>query len=248
MCQLCDIMKFAGEGPYDGKRPWANDPITIALPAWEEKRTKMENWMLENGLGDYVIDEIALQFNDRATMGNFVMDAVTGDGIKIFNHAFDHVKTHPFHTEYDVEYIFLEMPSTMRVEAMNILQGISPLHIAVGSHLRDSMPGVVHMSFKCSDLEDYTNVTAALDAAPEAHMVQGCDSTYGAFSYWNLLDQDGVYLKPRVNVRDVLHEHDEPDRGEFGMPGLGSNVLPFGEQPWERHPDGPEAFEDGDDK
>jgi hypothetical protein len=39
-------------------------------------------------------------------------------------------------------------------------------------------------------------------------VVQKCDSTYGKFSYWKPLDADdhedlGLYLKPRVNLRDT---------------------------------------------
>jgi hypothetical protein len=238
MCSLCD------EAKQDIKRPWTNDPVNVALPAWETFRDKMEVEMNAAGIGDYIIDEIALMFDYRARVGDFIMDAVEGDGVKLFNHAFDKVSTWPFNTRYEVEYFFLETRSTMRVECMAIKDGLSPLHSAVASHMTDLSPmSVVHMSFKVADMDEFETVQTKLDEYSDATLVQFCTSTYGAFAYWHLIGEtSGVYLKPRVNLRDqtTVHENaqemfefldkpEEPDRGEFGMPGLGLNIDPYKE-------------------
>jgi hypothetical protein len=119
---------------------------------------------------------------------------------------------------------------------------------------------VVHMSFKVPDAETYENVCDRMDQSPEMSQVQACLSSYGAFSYWHVNGAtSGIYLKPRVNLRDrevveidvteairnistgTVTKEDwdaekarfdaekDNDRGEFGMPGLGQDVRPFQE-------------------
>lgn len=215
----------------DARKPWDPQPIGQALTTWEGYREEYENKMMQIGLGDFVIDEIALMFSHRISMMEFVLDAVMEKGVELVNRAYDQVSTHPFHTEYDVEYLFLQMPSTMRVECMAITSGCSPVHEAVASHMRDDAPLIVHLSFKVPDLNGYEKVCEVLDTAPRITHVQSCSSTYGAFAYYHVQNEDSLqfYLKPRVNLRDIYM-----DRGEFGMPGLGlgQNVLPFEE--WDK--------------
>lgn len=257
MCEMCNLMGLAEEDitkAQDPRKPWAKDPILVAFPSWETRRDEMENWMLDNGLGDYLIDEIALLFRERPTMGEFVWDAVKSEGVKLFNTSHDRVHTHPFKTDYEVNYAFLETPATFRVECMNICGGFSPLHAAMESHMDEYSPAVVHMSFKLETMDQYEDVCVALNRAEDCEPVQTCVSTYGQFSYWNIMGRSGVYLKPRVNLRDSLYTEVDPpsgeepwekredgpeafadermpeDRGHFGMPGLGHNVNPFNEE------------------
>lgn len=216
---MCAICKLTGQNMHGSEEPsWDEDPINKALASWETKRDLMENIMTDMGLGDFLIDEIALLFPTRQACGEFVLRAVQGDGVKLFNRAVDQVETWPFRTQYDVEYLFLETRSTMRVECMSLADGFSPLHAAMLTHLNGNLgPVVVHMSFKTENAQQFNDVMDKIDDAGHT-MVQECKSTYGQFAYWNIEGPDvsGIYLKPRVNLRD--------DRGEFGMPGLGSNV------------------------
>lgn len=236
MCEICESLGRENGVKQDSQKPWAPDPVNKALPSWESHRDKMEAKMLKMGLGDYMIDEVAIMFDNRARLGEFVSDAVMGDGVKLFNRAFDQVKTWPWQTAYEVEYFFLETRSTMRVECMALNNGMSPLHFAVASHMTPNHPlSVVHMSFKTADSTEYEKVNDILEARPEATKVQVCTSTYGAFTYWHIVGElGGIYLKPRVNLRDNVVEidvtktvQDMAGRGDFGMPGLGKNVRPF---------------------
>lgn len=158
------------------------------------------------------IDEIAFMFADRHLLDLFTREAVMVDGCLMFNAADDHVHTLPLGTCYDVEYRFFSVPLSflpsieqVRIEAMRMVRGFSPLHQA------EAMAngwGAVHASFKCQNEEEYGAVTHRLrERAWE--VAQKCDSTYGKFSYWKPLDGDELgdgpylYLKPRVNLRDT---------------------------------------------
>jgi hypothetical protein len=245
MCALCRLIgvdesnEKQEDEKRDGRFPWEDDPINIALPSWEGTKDKVEEWMMENGLGHFYIDEIALMFSHQAWAQAFALDAVRGDQVEIFNSATDRVQVQPFNTHYEVEYIFLDVASDMRIEVMSINHGFSPLHAAIQTHLdHPGRPCVVHMSFKVPGVAEYAEVLDVLHEST-GQMVQECKSDYGMFSYWHLVGHP-VYLKPRVNLRDEEGEEtfdevmkDEvnlPDveiDEEFGMPGLGNNIVPF---------------------
>lgn len=167
---------------------------------------------------EFEIDEVALMF-----VGNpwpFLEEAVKLDGVDLFNVADDEVETFPIHRDYSVRYYFLSTPFGFRVECMRITGGISPLHngfIGFDGSTKDVLPPVVHYSFKCADETEYKYATATM-RGNEWEMAQGCESTYGRFSYWMtdertddaLSEADWpwrekgyeAYLKPRVNLRD----------------------------------------------
>jgi hypothetical protein len=152
------------------------------------------------------IDEVALLFPQAFSMRDFVFDAVMEDGVDLFNVAYDRVHTLPFETDYNVQYAFLSTTLGMRVECMALMNGFSPLHQAMFSCLRmeDGFnPAVVHMSFKCNDIDQYLGAVMALQE-DDNKQVQICQSTYGVFSYFNSQGfPHGIYLKPRVNERDL---------------------------------------------
>lgn len=163
------------------------------------------------------IDEIALLFPHRGYAWSFVAEAVREEGCVLFNSATDHVHTKPLRTCYDVTYLFLTLPaayhpsgrSGVRLECMFLGDGVSPLHEAeiAKMDIGDEAVSPVHASFKCGDEEDYANATTSLrEAGWES--VQRCESTYGRFAYWSPLHDEtpGVYLKPRVNLRDGQQE------------------------------------------
>lgn len=160
------------------------------------------------------IDEIAFMFPDIHHANCFVNEAVQVPGVSLFNSATDHVHTQPLRTCYDVAYMFLTVPDryvgrdNVRIEAMYLGDGLSPLHHAVLSemYLNESRCAVVHASFKVTDEEDYAAANHRLRERGW-EPVQRCESKYGRFGYWQPLDPDvppGLYLKPRVNLRDLI--------------------------------------------
>lgn len=187
---------------------WFDNPIGGASRSWNAKIEHYEKWMADHGLGDYLIDEVALYFPNYSMLNAWVVDAVKEEGVTLFNTAGDRVHTFPFCTDYEVEYYFLKheaMP--WRVEAMVVREGASPLHFAVQANLERAgkvLPSTVHFSFKVPTEEFYREAMYRLREAG-ADPAQFCDSTYGSFSYWRIEDlhQHGhLYLKPRVNKRD----------------------------------------------
>lgn len=166
------------------------------------------------------IDEIAVLFQDPHNFDKFTKEAVRMDGCILFNTAEDHVHTMPMKTCYTVDYRFFTVPvqflgetfSEMRIEAMMIQGGASPLHYAELWNVRDApafVSPLVHASFKCVNEEQYAAVCHRL-RTKGWEAAQRCESTYGKFSYWSPLedekypDRPPVYLKPRVNTRDEL--------------------------------------------
>lgn len=160
------------------------------------------------------IDEIAIQFDDARYAHTFVAEAVTQEGCVLFNTATDHVHTQPLNTCYDVAYLFLSLPgqyhpenrSGVRLECMFLGDGLSPLHAAEAEEMRkgSAKSVTVHASFKVEDEEDYASAVHRLREGGW-EVAQKCDSKYGRFSYWKHADlADGVYLKPRVNLRDGI--------------------------------------------
>lgn len=223
---------------------WQPGLIGRASEAWLRRRGDYMKWMHTHDLGDYVIDEVACIFDDREEKASWVQNAVKEDGVKMFNSAWDAVRTTPINSEYAVEYDFLEadMLAGMRVEAMTVIGGNSPLHSSILNPYFNPMidsdvfrPGsVVHFSFKVPP-EEYAEVLEKLNETPCAELAQSCESTYGAFSYWRVHEiSNSTFLKPRINLRDQevgepVQMPDRPtppdttggDRGDFGMPGVG---------------------------
>jgi hypothetical protein len=66
------------------------------------------------------------------------------------------------------------------------------------------------MSFKCDTADDYLRVCEAIKG-DAVRQVQVCRSDYGLFSYFTADTFAGVYLKPRVNLRDSMTEEHRRD-------------------------------------
>jgi hypothetical protein len=123
--------------------------------------------------------------------------------------------------EYGVHYDFLQpYGEPYRLEVMHLLAGSSPAHHrylrawSYGLGDNDQNGQVVHVSYKpprgfvanaAGRAEDYDAELERLEALGFV-LVQANHSTYGAFSYYEHTDPAvlpaGVYLKPRVNLRD----------------------------------------------
>lgn len=220
MAEYVDLMEGSGRRVASRRVrdvPWPVDPISAAEGKWGETRDHLERWLDENMLRDkegteppaFMIDEVSVFFDqfEEDLMHAYIKEAVSEPHVKLFNHAWDHVYTDPIAGEYDVEYNFLEVRDLgMRVEVMRIDRGTSPLHASLGTfRIPVATPHVIHYSFKVDDLEEYKEVCDQLTDSPDTIFVQGCNSTYGAFSYWRMEDELGLqtFLKPRVNLRDA---------------------------------------------
>lgn len=142
------------------------------------------------------------------------IERLTEQGWEHVNSAQDVVYTNPFGTRYTVEYAFLQdptMPRPFRIEVMQIVNGVSPLHDALlwarsaNADITQYALPVPHLSYKPetgSTTREFAREVDALKADGYIH-AQTCQSTYGVFGYY--LHQDAtkqVYLKPRVNLRD----------------------------------------------
>lgn len=203
----------------DSLFPWRINYIDDNLPGWLGDAAKIENALGFLGI-QVVIDEVALLFRNDELVEHFVMDMVQTDGVELFNTATDEVTTRPIFSQYVVNYAFLRLPGNkMRLECMNIVDGLSPLHEAHGqmNELHWGVPIPVHYSFKC-DPNDYNEVLGELEKVMGAPLMR-CASRYGEFAYFKMPDvNDFMYIKPRVNLRDSVGD---------GMPTLGSTMRDF---------------------
>lgn len=161
------------------------------------------------------IDEMALMFTSPSWALRWISSAVRVPGVNLFNTAHDTVETRPVPSTYNVHYWFLSSPfpegyepgeERWRIECMYAHEG-SPLHETYSRKMHGKDVAAIHASFKCPDEEAYAVAVKTLgDNGYEA--AQFCESTYGRFSYWapaehGLADGSGLYLKPRVNLRDA---------------------------------------------
>lgn len=158
------------------------------------------------------IDEVAYLFKVPAVAAEFVHQAVQETNCVLFNSNDDVVDTGPLRSSYSVRYQFLSVPlmylannsaPMVRIEAMQITDGHSPLHHLESSTIERS-GRAIHASFKCDTEEAYAEAGRQLKKA-EWESVQRCSSSYGRFGYWLPLIPDDsdfqLYLKPRVNLR-----------------------------------------------
>ena len=152
------------------------------------------------------IDEMALIFPSVSVLASWVRRLVARPGYELFNVAHDTVKASPIPAKYEVEYWFLRTPFDYRLELMAVNNGYSPIHSAIQLVPNaDSLDIVVpvHASFKVADSMAYASANRTLQREGW-ECAQKCDSSYGLFSYWMLNpdEEDGWFLKPRVNLRD----------------------------------------------
>jgi hypothetical protein len=167
----------------------------------------MSHPSVDNEFG-VAIDEIAVLFRSDAVLSDFITELVPL-GWNFFNAAGDYVTTEPIHSDYQVQYRFLENPTQpYRLELMTLGGGWSPLHKTILWQLEMARldAAIVHASFK---LDNVNEMRAWCDelVADGLLLAQRCQSTYGMFEYWvDTKITEGSYLKPRVNLRDARQE------------------------------------------
>jgi hypothetical protein len=177
--------------------------------------THVGEWLREVTTPEERIDELAVAAPDEAWALRFVRNLVGSGYWSYTNTATDYVRTEPFGTSYPVRYHFLKHPAyPWRMEVMHIDQehmmvpySSSPVHDALWGSFEEgedlfSLP-VVHASFKCSSDDEYERCVQNIAAA--AQHAQTCIAQgYGYYSYWlPIALTDLLYIKPRVNTRDV---------------------------------------------
>lgn len=148
-----------------------------------------------------VYDEVSLLFSKPAELEDFKEWAVA-QGLEHFNSVQrDQMVRQDKAQAFGVRFEFLRLPNRpWRIEAMCILEGCAPLHEEA---LRRSGEGcVVHLSYKCRDLQTYQEHVRSLWDEGRIKKAEYRNS-YGMFSYWVPTGSElRPFLKPRVNLRD----------------------------------------------
>ncbi|SRR6266540_7193913 len=160
------------------------------------------------------IDEIAILFENRELLGQFVANA--GEDWNHFGSARDLVYTRPMDTSYRVMYEFFNVGGRpYRVEAMALIDGHSPVHASATAlfpympspELKMESPLIIHASWKSKSRSLYGE-TLWLLGVNHFELAQQCKSDYGEFCYYNhphLGFSPPIYFKPRLNMRDEIY-------------------------------------------
>lgn len=167
------------------------------------------------------IDEVAMVFATEADLDSFMFCADRDWRLRHFDSSADRMvmeperyfpheepkpygfNPHEFSARF--EFMRLDTPApvpdvTWRVEAMAVTEGHSPLHDAALDGAQG--PVAFHVSYRAGTTEvEYER--ALLSLAPLGQYHAGYRSGYGLFSYWMVPELGNLYLKPRVNLRDV---------------------------------------------
>jgi hypothetical protein len=178
------------------------------IPILNRVQAEYDSWMAHPSVDndyDVAIDEIAVLFRSDAILGDFITELVPA-GWNLFNAASDYVTTEPIHSDYQVQYRFLDNPlKPYRLELMGLGGGWSPLHKTILWKLEMARldAAIVHASFKLDDVNEMRAWCSELES-DGLLLAQRCQSTYGMFEYWvDTKITEGSYLKPRVNLRDA---------------------------------------------
>ena len=154
------------------------------------------------------IDEVALLFHSSVALDAFVRDLPPT--VEVFNRVpCDIMKRQDMLGSFQVRFEFIRFErghplrfltdGDWRIEAMCVLEGDAPLHrqkIAMS----ETLPTVIHWSYKLPNLDAYQGAVRAHRAAGESMRAEYSNS-YGMFSYFG--SNGAPYLKPRVNLRDA---------------------------------------------
>lgn len=142
------------------------------------------------------LDEVAILFKNEREMEGFVNYALRfgfENKVSVPRDRFHELAPQDFGKDFDVRFEFLTKPDVpWRIELMCIVDGMAPLHDRLRNH------ELVHVSFKCSDLEHYLHMTRVMGHVFPPHMEY--ENAYGRFGYFGAFTP---YYKPRVNLRDA---------------------------------------------
>lgn len=158
----------------------------------------------------YPIDEVAIAFPTKQSRDE-LLAAARECGLDNFNNVNDTVMAmYPktgVQTAYDVQYRFLRLVGAdWRVELVHTFG--SRLHAKLFQN--ESVPALVHASYKCGSMIEFLHEQAALNRKGYAEEMF-CASKYGLFSYRRPLIYEGdawplgkVFLKPRLPWTSVV--------------------------------------------
>jgi hypothetical protein len=156
-------------------------------------------------LPEGAVDEVALLFSSSDELHRFIAYAVDVADADYFNSVpRDTMRRMDHPSTFEVQFAFLRLPERpWRIEAMTVLEGDAPLHRSALNMMGEGC--VVHLSYKCADLDRYQHEVRNL-MNHEDRMMAEYRNSYGMFSYWQTQRRTpSLYplLKPRVNLRDT---------------------------------------------
>jgi hypothetical protein len=173
-----------------------NQIIEVVAGAMDTTLARVHPWA--------ACDEIAVCFGDKQELRKFVKEAIDDYALEHFNSVQrDTMKRQDKRGKFDVRFEFLRIPGRKwRIEAMCILDGEAPLHerrLAAN----EGAPFIIHLSYKLGSLDEYQKEVRQLwHLGPGWHREAEYMNSYGMFSYFKMKG-DPMFLKPRVNLRDV---------------------------------------------
>jgi hypothetical protein len=175
---------------------------------WWMKRCAEVIHQSRNGL-EYPVDEVAIAFPTKQSRDEFLA-AAKECGLDNFDNTNDTILAmYPkrgIQSSYEVQYRFLRMPGAdWRVELVHAFG--SRLHATLFRN--ESVPTLVHASYKCGSMTEFLHEQAVLNRKGFAEEMF-CASKYGLFSYRRPLIYEGawplgkVFLKPRLPWTNVV--------------------------------------------
>lgn len=182
------------------RKPITASTVMSAVDAAERNWKQAQKALSLHDLLPYQVDEIAILFRFESELEGFLREA-KGMGIEHFNSVpHDDMVSKDGTHEFGVRFEFLRVVgATWRIEATCVLHGEAPIH---QRHLDEYGAGAcIHASFKCQDSDDYNRLMDSPDWGGSYPFVGEYSNDYGVFSYWSQAES-GLYLKPRVNLRD----------------------------------------------
>jgi len=162
-----------------------------------------EEWLKAGSLLNIInrgaeVDEMAILFSSTYDLDEFVTAA--SEVAPMFNEVpRDQMVRQDKPGSFYVRFKFLQAPrQPFRLECMTVIMGNAPLHDRLFA--KKERPCIMHASYKLESQGAYEREKSRLRSLMK--MRAEYQNSYGMFSYWQHFDMGGVYLKPRVNLRD----------------------------------------------
>lgn len=202
--------KDAGRGPActaERKDPTEESSVKDAFDQAHSVIDGANEWLNEEGLSHFIIDNAAVLADNLSDMEKFVSFCKIA-GMEHYKRSHEHVMCPTHGDSYEVAFDFLRWPTgtysgrPFRIEAMYITGGDSKVHRLFRRESPSSNLYVVQVSMKALNLRQMSKVRSHLRRVgmEQAAFFVG---DYGPYDYW----RGGTwpwrtYLKTRVNMRD----------------------------------------------
>ena len=157
----------------------------------------------DNLHGILAYDEVSLLFESEEKLIDF-QHACYRNGIDHFNSVYRDamVRLDKHGEEFVVRFEFFRLiHRPWRIEAMCVIGGDAPLHEESLARWGNGAP--FHLSYKLRDVEMYADDVRNIRSDRGLVMAAEYRNSYGMMSYWMKPGSKGLYLKPRVNLRDA---------------------------------------------